>query len=82
MVLDIITRDAISVSWAETWELSKSQRDIIDDVIITKIIVFDIIRYVNHHSAAKFELLILQPSDGVIKCGVRRPLKSNPRLWL
>ena len=31
---DIITRDAYSVSWAEIWEFSKSQRDIIDAVTI------------------------------------------------
>ena len=37
---DIITRDAYSVSWAEIWEFSKSQRDIIDAVTIWKIIVF------------------------------------------
>ena len=31
---DIITRDAYSVSWAEIWEFSKSQRDIDDAVTI------------------------------------------------
>ena len=31
---DIITRDAYSVSGAEIWEFSKSQRDIIDAVTI------------------------------------------------
>ena len=31
---DIITRDAYSVSWAEIWEFSKSQRDIINAVTI------------------------------------------------
>ena len=31
---DIITRDAYSVSWAEIWEFSKSQRDIIDAVTV------------------------------------------------
>ena len=41
MIHDIITHDANSVSWAEIWELSKLQRDIIDAVIITKIIVFE-----------------------------------------
>ena len=40
---DIITRDAYNVSWAEIWELSKSQRDIIDVATISKIIVFEII---------------------------------------
>ena len=41
---DIITRDAYSVSWAEIWESSKSQRerDIIDAVTI-KIIAFEMI---------------------------------------
>ena len=29
---DIITHDACSVSWAEIWEFSKSQHDIIDAV--------------------------------------------------
>ena len=33
---DIITRDANSVSWAEIWEFSKSQRDIIDAITIEK----------------------------------------------
>ena len=40
---DIITRDANGVSWAEIWEFSKLQRDIIDAVTISKIIVFEII---------------------------------------
>ena len=40
---DIITRDAYNVSWAEIWEFSKSQRDIIDAVAISKIIVSEII---------------------------------------
>ena len=40
---DIITRDAYSVSWAEIWEFWKPQRDIIDAVIISKLIVFEII---------------------------------------
>ena len=31
---DIITREAYSVSGAEIWEFSKSQRDIIDAVTI------------------------------------------------
>ena len=31
---DIITRDANSVSWAEIWEISKSQCDTIDAVTI------------------------------------------------
>ena len=40
---DIITCDAYSVSRAEIWEFSKSQRDIIDAITISKIIVFEII---------------------------------------
>ena len=33
---DIIIRDAYSVSWAEIWEFSKSQSDIIDAITISK----------------------------------------------
>ena len=33
---DIITRDANGVSWAEIWEFSKSQCEIIDAVTISK----------------------------------------------
>ena len=40
---DIITRDANIVSWAKICEFSKSQRDIIGAVIISKIIAFDMI---------------------------------------
>ena len=43
VIHDIITRDAKSVSWVEIWEFWKSQRDIIDAITITKMIVFDII---------------------------------------
>ena len=57
---DIITRDANSVSWAEIGEFSKSQRDIIDVVTISKIIVFEVICYVVYYSAAKFTLPIEQ----------------------
>ena len=47
-----ITHIANSVSWAEIWEFSKSQRD----VILTKIIFIDIIRWFNYYSSAKFKL--------------------------
>ena len=62
---NIITCDANSAYWTEIWEFSKSQRDIIDTVIIT-INVFDIICYVDYYSAAKFKLRILQPSNMVV----------------
>ena len=39
----MITRDVYSVSWAEIWEFSKSQRDIIDAVTILISIVFEMI---------------------------------------
>ena len=39
---DIITHDANSLSWTKLWEFLKWQSDIVDEVIITKIIVFDI----------------------------------------
>ena len=46
MEYDIITRDAYSVSWAEIWEFSKSQRDIIDAVTISKnIFIWDNSQY-------------------------------------
>ena len=41
--------------------ISKSQRDILDAVIITKIIVSDMICYADYCSATKFKLPILQP---------------------
>ena len=44
---DIITRDANSESWAEIWEFSKLLCDIIDVIIITKVIVFDKILNIN-----------------------------------
>ena len=68
MVHDIITHDAYSMSWAEILEFSKSQRDIVDAVIISKRIVFDIICYVAYYSAAKFKLPIQQPSNMAAKC--------------
>ena len=57
MIYDIITCDANSLSWAKIWEYSKSYCHVIDEVIITEIIVFDII-YVDWilDSAAKFNL--------------------------
>ena len=58
VVHGIITRDANSVSWAEIWEFSKSQRDIIDTVIISTTIC-----YVAYYSAAKFTLPIEQLSN-------------------
>ena len=45
-----------SVSWTEIWEFLKSQRDIMNAVTISKIIVFEIIWYVAYYSAAKFTL--------------------------
>ena len=79
---DIITRDANSVSWAEIWEFSKSQRDIIDAVTISKIVAFDIICYVAYYSAAKLTFPIEQPSNKAAKCGIRRSykLKVKPKL--
>ena len=79
---DIITRDANSVSWAEIWEFSKSQRDIFDAVTISKIIVFEIICYIAYHSAARFTFPIEQPSNKAAKCGIRRSwkLKVKPNL--
>ena len=55
----------------------KSQRDIIDAVTISKIIVFEIICDVAYYSAAKF-----QPSNKATKCGIRRSwkLKVKPNL--
>ena len=53
VIHDIITRD---VSWVEIWEFSESQLDIIDGVIITKIIIFVKICNVDYNSAAKFKL--------------------------
>ena len=69
---DIITCDANSVSWAEFCEFSKSQRDIIDAVTISKIIVFEIISYVAYYYATKFTLPFEQPSNKAAKCSIRR----------
>ena len=60
-----------TVSWAEIWEFSKSQRDIIDAVTISKVIVFEIICNVAYYSAAKFTFPIEQPSNKATKCGIR-----------
>ena len=70
MIHDNITRDANSGTWAEIWEFSKSQRDISDAVIITKIIVVDIICYVDYHSSAKFKLPISQSYNMATKCDI------------
>ena len=52
----IITCDANSLSWAEIWAFSRSPPDVIDDPIITKLIIFD--------SSAKFNYLsTLQPAN-------------------
>ena len=40
---DIITCDAYRVFWAEIWEFSKSQGDIIGAVAVSKLIVLEII---------------------------------------
>ena len=67
---DIITRDANNVSWAEIWECSKSQPNIIDAVAIAKIIVFEIVCYVTWYSAAKFTFPIEQPPNKAAKCNL------------
>ena len=77
MVHDIITRDANSVSCAKIGEFSKSQRDIIDAVIIKKIIVFDIIFYVAYYSAAKFTLPTEQHSNMAAKMPHRAILENE-----
>ena len=68
---DIITLGANSLSWVEIWEISNLQHDIIDAVIITKIIVFDIIFCVDYQPAAKFKFPISQPSNMAAKCSIR-----------
>ena len=76
---DIITRDAYNVSWAEIFKFSKSQRDIINAVTISTIIVFEMICNVANYSGAKFTFPIEQPSNKA-KCGIRRSwkLKMKP----
>ena len=61
----------------------KSQRDIIDAVTISNMIVFDIICYVAYHSAAKLTLSIEQPSNMAAKCDIRWSwkLKVKPNLY-
>ena len=79
---DIIIRDVYSVSWAEIWKFSKSQRDIIDAVTIEIIIAFEIICNVAYYSAAKFAFPIEQPFDKATKCDIRWSwkLKVKPNL--
>ena len=57
---DIITRDTNGVSWAEVWEFSRLHRDIIDAVIMTKIIVLGITYYADNQSEDKFKFWIFQ----------------------
>ena len=45
-----------TVSWVNIWEFQRSQRDVVDDMIIAKMIIFDIICYVYWDSASKFKL--------------------------
>ena len=63
--------------WAEIWEFSKSQSDIIDSFTILKITVFEMICYVAYYSAAKFTLPIEQPPNKAVKCSIRRFWKLN-----
>ena len=46
---DIITRDAYNVCWAEIWEFSKSQRDIIDAVPILERCLYILRRSLYYH---------------------------------
>ena len=75
----MITHDACKASWTEILEIWKS---LIDAVVITKLFVFDISWCVYHYSAAKFKLIILQPSNVANKCGARRPWKPKVKLNL
>ena len=52
---DIISRDTSTLFWAKIWKCSKSLCDVIDDVIIAKIVLFDKIWYVENDSAANFK---------------------------
>ena len=63
-------------------KFSKSQRDIIDAVTISKITVFEIICNVAYYSAAKITFPIAQPSNKATKCGIRGfwKLKVKPNL--
>ena len=82
MVHDIITHYACSVSWAEIWEFSKSQRDIIHAIIISKIIVFDIICYVAYYSATQFKLPIYQPSNMATRWNAASGLETESKTKL
>ena len=53
----------------------QSQRDIIDAVTISKIIVFELICNFAYFSAAKFTFPVEQPSNKATKCGIRRSWK-------
>ena len=44
-----------SLSWTEIWDFLKSHYDVIDDVIITKIMVFDTICYDDQDSVYKYK---------------------------
>ena len=63
-------------------KFSKSQRDIIDAVTISKIFLFEIICNVAYHSAAKITFPIAQPSNKATKCGIGGfwKLKIKPNL--
>ena len=63
-------------------KFSKSQRDIIDAVTISKIIVFEIICNVACYSEAKIAFSIAQPSNKATKCDIRGfwKLKVKPNL--
>ena len=63
-------------------KFSKSQRDIIKAVTISKITVFEIICNVAYYSSAKFTFPIEQPSNKATKCGIRGSwkLKVKPNL--
>ena len=79
---DIIPHDVYSVSWAEILKFSKSQRDIIDAVTISKQNLLEMICNVAYYSGAKFTLPIEQSSNKATKCRIRRSsklkVKRNP----
>ena len=54
----ITSSNANNVSSAEIWEFLKSQHDISDAIITTKILVIDIICYVDYNPSDKFKLPI------------------------
>ena len=78
MTHDFITRDDNIMHLAEIWEFSKSRRDIIEAVVITKLILLNIIFYVDYYSASKFKLLILQPYMAA-KYGIGRSWKPKKK---